>query len=54
MIVPADVRMALGLPPAGAAFLSLTVLGDEAVLKQSGPRELSEAAALLETIDFDL
>jgi bifunctional DNA-binding transcriptional regulator/antitoxin component of YhaV-PrlF toxin-antitoxin module len=54
MIVPADVRMALGLPPAGAAYLSLTVLGDEAVLKESGPREISEAASLLESIDFDL
>jgi len=52
MIVPADVRMALGLSPAGAAFLSLKVLGDEAVLKESGPREISEAAALLETIDL--
>jgi DNA-binding transcriptional regulator/RsmH inhibitor MraZ len=52
MIVPADVRMALDLPPTGAAFLSLTVLGDRAVLKESGPREISEAASLLETIDL--
>jgi bifunctional DNA-binding transcriptional regulator/antitoxin component of YhaV-PrlF toxin-antitoxin module len=53
MIVPADVRMALGLPPTGAAYLSLTVLGDQVVLKESGPREISEAADLLETIGLD-
>jgi hypothetical protein len=53
MIVPTDVRMCLGLIPAGAAFLSLTVLGDEAVLKASGPREISEAATLLENLDLD-
>ena len=52
MIVPADVRMAVGLAPTGAAYLSLTVLGDEAVLKESGPREISEAASLLEDMDI--
>ena len=52
MIIPADIRMALEIAPTGAAFLSLTVLGDEAILKESGPREISEAASLLETIDL--
>lgn len=53
MIVPADVRMAVGLAPTGAAYLSLTVLGEEAVLKESGPREISEAASLLENLGLD-
>ncbi len=54
MVVPADIRMCLELPPTGAFFLSLTVLDGKAALKASGPRELSEAHSLLETIDLDL
>ncbi len=54
MIVSADVRMCLELPPTGAFFLSLTVLDGKALLKASGPRELSEAHSLLETIDLGL
>lgn len=52
MIVPADFRMYLRLPATGACFVSLTVLGNEASLKASDPREISEAADLLETIDL--
>lgn len=52
MIIPADVRNCLELPPTGAFFLSLTVTAEEATLKASGPRELSEAHRLLETIDL--
>ncbi len=52
MIAPADIRTCLKLPPAGAFFLSLTVFEDRATLKASGPRELSEAHSLLETIDL--
>jgi len=53
MIVPADIRMGLGLPPKGAFYLSLTVLAGKATLKASGPREISEAHSLLETIDLE-
>jgi len=52
VIIPSDIRMWLGLQPSVAAFLSLTIVGDKATLKQSGPREISEAASLLETIDL--
>lgn len=50
MTISGDIRACLGLPPTGAFFLSLTVTGEEAALKANGPREISEAASLLETI----
>lgn len=51
MIVSNDIRNGMGLPPGGAFFLSLTILGEEAALKASGPRDISEAHRLLETIE---
>lgn len=53
MTASPELRVCLELPPGGAFFLSLTVLEGKAILKASGPRELSEAHSLLETIDLD-
>jgi hypothetical protein len=53
MLVSNDVRDCLGLSPTGAFFLSLTVEAGKATLNAKGPREISEAHRLLETIDLD-
>jgi len=52
-IISDEIRDGLRLPPKEASFLSFTFLGEEASLKASGPREISEAHRLLETIDLD-
>jgi DNA-binding transcriptional regulator/RsmH inhibitor MraZ len=53
MVISGEIRSGLDLPPSGAFFLSLTISGEEAALKATGPREISEAHRLLETIDLD-
>ncbi|SRR5579859_1649535 len=53
MLASADLRNCLGLSPAGAFYLSLTVFGQKATLKAKGLREISEAHSILETINFD-
>ena len=53
MLVSNDVRDCLGLSPTGAFFLSLTVEAGKATLNAKGPREISEAHRLLETLDLD-
>jgi hypothetical protein len=52
MVVPADIRMCLGLPPTRAFFLALTILDGEASLKAGDSRDLSEAHRILESIDL--
>jgi len=53
MLVSNDVRDCLGLSPTGAFFLSLTVEAGKATLNAKGPRDISEAHRLLETIELD-
>jgi len=53
MLISNDVRACLELSPKGAFFLSLTVEAGKATLNAKGPREISEAHRLLETLELD-